>query len=566
MQATLALLFALAAFLPLVGAAAMPSQARTSSPSRPDIIVIQTDDQGAASVRVMPNVRRLLGEEGATFEQALAAIPLESPALATLLSGRYAHGHGPLDERSSPRDLGSAGGFDLLPSWLGQAGYYTAYVGRYLAGYGAREPRAIPAGWDEWYVPVGGFIHRYLGYALNENGALVRYGTGDDAYLTDVLAAKAAAVVARRAAFPQPLFLWVSFLAPRAGLPSAGRLPETPLPATRHQGRFASEALPLPPSFNEHDVSDKPAWVQRRPLLGPGEIARVTQTYRLRLESLLAVDEGVASILSALATAGRLDRAWIVFTSLTGFLSGEHRIPRGKGVPYEEATRVPLLVRGPGVVGGLRLSQPVSAVDLAPSLLDMAGLPPRKGLDGRSLLPLLADPGLRYGRDLLVEGPVRDGPAPAFAALRTPRLAYVEYATGERELYDLARDPSELRSLHADPARAPLVEAFSRRLERLRRCSGSACLVGPALSLFARAVGPCSSLLARATLGGPDARWLRRVAFFLSGRRVAVDSQPPFQVVTRLPAQGGRVRALALLLDGREVTRDRELPPCLGRR
>ena len=150
----------------------------------------------------------------------------------------------------------------------------------------------------------------------------------------------------------------------------------------------------------------------------------------------------------------------------------------------------------------------------------------------------------------------------SFTALRTPRYKYAEYATGERELYDLARDPYELRSLHADPAHQAVRDELARRLARLRSCAGSACRAGPALALSIRVQGDCPRALVQATLAGPDAGAVRRVDFLLAGRRVASDRRPPFRVLTRLQQGAASVRAHALLVDGRELTRDRLLAGC----
>lgn len=513
----------------------------------------------------MPNVRRLLAEQGASFDNAFVSLSLCCPSRATFLTGQYAHGSGVLDNRPPGGGYGRLDGENTLPVWLQRAGYATVHLGKYLNGYGRRDPTGIPPGWSEWHGAVDPSTYRYYGYTLNENGRLVRYGTDTASYQTDVYARKAVEIVTRRAASPKPFFLWVAFLAPHAGGPATGHPPGTPLPAPRHRGRFASEALPAPPSFNEADVSDKPAAIQRLPLLGPKEIAAVTESYRLRLESLLAVDEAVAQIVDALSSSGELGETWIIFTSDNGFFHGEHRVQRGKIRLYEPSIRVPLIVRGPGVTAGLRLSQPVSNVDLAPTIVDIAGATAGRAMDGRSLLPLLRDPSLRYGRDLLIEGPGKDAASRSFTALRTPRYKYAEYATGERELYDLARDLYELYSLHADPGYAALRDELARRLTRLRDCAGSSCLAGPALSLSARVRGGCPRALVRATLAGPDAGSVRKVIFFLDGRRVTADRRSPFRVITRLPAaETATLRALALLSDGREVTRDRPVSGCPG--
>ena len=162
----------------------------------------------------------------------------------------------------------------------------------------------------------------------------------------------------------------------------------------------------------------------------------------------------------------------MIFTSDNGFFHGEHRVAQGKNLPYEPAIRVPLVVRGPGVPAGRRLTKRVANIDLAPTIVDAAEARAGRVMDGRSLLPFFAHPGRPLRRDLLVErGPGED----PYAAIRTGRYLYVEYESGARELYDLDRDPHELRSRHADPAYARVRRDLAERLAHLRTCRGAAC-------------------------------------------------------------------------------------------
>lgn len=173
-------------------------------------------------------------------------------------------------------------------------------------------------------------------------------------------------------------------------------------------------------------------------------------------------------------------------------------MPSGKVLVYEPSIRVPLLVRGLDFPQGRRLRQPVSNVDVAATILDVAGATAGRRLDGRSLVPLLRDPNVSWGRDLLVE---RGPGAGSFAAILTPRYKYVEYGNGDRELYDLAGDPDELDSRHADPAYGETRTELARRLATLRACAGDACRRGPALRLRLRGASPCvqTQALARGT-------------------------------------------------------------------
>ena len=477
MRRTVAAAFVAATAVLLQGAVGEPAPVRAQAAARPNVVVIMTDDQTAASLRVMANVRRLLAERGTTFARSFTVYPQCCPSRASFLTGQYPHNHGVLG--NSP----PAGGYrrldhsNTLPVWLRDAGYYTAHIGKYLNGYGSVDPLEIPSGWSEWRGSVDPSTYRYTGYTLNENGTLTTY----DDYQTDVYAAKAVDIIERRAPLARPFFLSVAFLAPHSGAPADPDDPGagivTPSPAPRHRDAFASEPLPRPPSFNEADVSDKPPGISSRVLLPPERIAAILENYQQELETLLAVDQAVARIVRALRESGELGNTFVIFTSDNGFFHGEHRVAQGKNLPYEPAIRVPLVVRGPGVPAGRRSMKRVANIDLAPTIVDAANARSGHPLDGRSLLPFLADPGRALTRDLLVErGPGED----PYAAIRTGRYLYVEYESGVRELYDLDRDPHELESRHADPAYAGVRRDLAERLAHLRACRGADCRRRPA--------------------------------------------------------------------------------------
>jgi arylsulfatase A-like enzyme len=234
--------------------------------------------------------------------------------------------------------------------------------------------------------------------------------------------------------------------------------------------------LPKPPNFNEADVSDKPAEIRNRPRLTASGVADVQRKYRCELESLRSVDEGVAKVVQALAAKGELSNTLVIYTSDNGYFHGEHRIPGGKGHIYEESIRVPLEMRGPGVPQGVSVSDLVINADLAPTIVDVAGASPGLVMDGRSLIPVVQQPGIEAGRELLVEEPNGSGlPWPSFAAIRTERYLYAEHATGEQELYDLQRDRFELVSRHEDPAYAAVEAQLASHLRKLESCAGSSC-------------------------------------------------------------------------------------------
>ncbi len=246
-----------------------------------------------------------------------------------------------------------------------------------------------------------------------------------------------------------PLFLWVA--------PTEPHLPANP-PA-----RYANAAVNLPPkspAFNEADVSDKPA-NQQFPLLSASQIATIDRD-RLGIgRCLLGVNDGIGELMNALSATGRLNSAHMFFTSDNGYLLGEHRQVK-KGEPYEEPSRLPFMVRWPGVAGRTERNL-ISSVDLSATLCGIAGTTP-PGSDGRNLAPLITT-GAAVRDAAYIEPP---GGGNAWRALRTTRYKYVEYGNGGRELYDLAGDPAELNNVYFSPAYQSTVASLSARLQTLR--------------------------------------------------------------------------------------------------
>ena len=460
----------LAAGLLLPGAPSLEVPATAAAASRPNILVIMTDDQRLDDQRVLSRTQDLLAASGTTFDNSFVSYALCCPSRATFLTGQYPHNHGVL------ANSGPNGGYSRLDSsntvavWLQKAGYYTAHVGKYLNGYGTASPKP-PAGWSRWFGLIDPSTYQYFGYSVSVDGRPVTYGDAAADYQTDVLAAEAERIIRSLAGSSRPFFLSVAPLAPHLEQIRGKSFP--PRPAPRHEGAFADEPLPAAPSYDETDVDDKPAHIRRLPALTPAKEGRALAYHRGRLASLLAVDEMVERLVEALAATGQLDRTVIFFTSDNGFFLGEHRIPDGKYFTYEEAIRVPLIVRGGGFPAGVKVDPLVSNIDLAPTLVALTGAHPRRTMDGRSLLPLALDPQQGRGRTLLVEGFAATRVRPSFKAARGVRWLYVEHATGDLELYDLQADPHQLRSRHTE-ARG-IQKDLARRLDRLRSCAGASC-------------------------------------------------------------------------------------------
>jgi N-acetylglucosamine-6-sulfatase len=534
-----------------------------AAPPRPNIVMIETDDQTLAEMEVLPNVKRLIGDEGVTFDHNFDSFSLCCPSRASFLTGQYSHNNGVRGNKLPEGGFEKLDGTNTLPVWLQQAGYYTVHLGKYLNGYGRRNPLEIPPGWSEWRGSVDPSTYRYYNYTLNENGVLTTYCATPEpsCYQTDVYRDKADEIIRRRAPEATPFFLWVAFLADHSGNPREPDDPPnlaTPVPAPRYKNRFASTPLPQPPNFNEADVSDKPAAIRRRALMTPRQIAGVQKNWQERRETLLAVDDAVVSIIDTLRQTGELDNTLVMFTSDNGFFHGEHRVRNGKVLLYEPSIHLPLMMRWTGnksLPRGVHRTQLAMNVDDAETILDAAGDTARPGRveDGVSLLRYWRDGGLELGRDLLVDNQPGAG---HFDAIRSRNYLYAEYQNGDRELYDLQKDPYELQSQHANPAYDGIKSALSARLHNLVTCAGATCRARPAVRFTAGRRGRCGTVAA--SVSGSN---VASVTFLVAGRRVATDARAPFRTNLRFTKRA-TVRVRVATAFDQVVTADRVVRGC----
>ncbi|MBW8487572.1 sulfatase [Actinomadura sp. PM05-2] len=488
-----ALLVLLAGCLPGSRASGPPPSTAAAKGPKPNFVVVLADDLDSSLMPYLPRVNRLLTAHGTTLDRYYVNLSWCCPSRATLLLGEYAHNTG-IWSNNPPN-----GGFaefqkrgeedSTLATWLESAGYRTGLFGKYLNGYPEQAPGTpatyVPPGWSTWVSPVAGSPFQGFDYTLNENGRLVHRPPSAKTYFTDVLSREAQKFVG--AADERPFF---AYIAPTVPHPPA-------VPAPRHKNLFPGLKAPRDPSYDLADMTGKPAELRRLPRLTAADEKAGDALFRRRVQSMQAVDEMVEALVSTLRTAGRLNDTYLVFTSDNGFHIGSYRLAPGKNTGYENDVRVPFVVRGPGVPPG-RVSHALTGnVDVAPTLADLAGAWTPPLADGRSLRALLHGAPASGRRAYLLEhgtargthpAPAYDGPGvpphpytpatrdeaylPAFAGLRTERYLYLEYVTGERELYDMAADPYQLRNLAAaDPAASRL----SALLAALRACAGAAC-------------------------------------------------------------------------------------------
>ena len=478
---------------------------------KPNIIFILVDDLDASGYAFMPKLKALVTDQGVTFSNYFVSVSQCCPSRATTLRGQYAHNTKVLDNTMP------TGGYQrfmlegeeqsTVAVWLQSAGYSTMLAGKYLNFYPLKtDPWHVPPGWSEWYSPIQGLPYSEYNYTLNENGRKVAYGNQPQDYGMDVYVGKTVDFIQRSAKANRPFFVYLA--------PYAPHMPYTPAP--RHASLYPELKAPRTPNFNEADVSDKPAYIREQPLIPQETIDLIDEIYRLRTQSLQAVDEGVEAIVNALKASGQLNNTYIFFTSDNGFHLGNHRQKFGKISPYEEEMRVEMVVRGPGVPAGVTLDHLSGNVDLAQTWAELAGAQVPDFCDGRSLVPLLqlkppaldqwrqaflyehgtvqgedlgwleptaevAYPGLLEPQEKTGAGEASASPgnqnatdAPPYRGMRLQNLSYVEYSTGEIELYDLKTDPFQLQNL-ASTADPNLLAELSTRLKTMANCVGADC-------------------------------------------------------------------------------------------
>jgi arylsulfatase A-like enzyme len=446
------------------------STAPTASPSthrppaRPNILIVLTDDQRAGTLDVMPKTRRIFAGGGTLYLNGFVTTPLCCPSRATILSGRYDHNNGVLGNGDALRlDQDTT-----IERYLQDAGYRTGIVGKFLNTWPLDQN---PPHWDSFDI----FNNGYFNTLWNLQGKQATVSQ----YATSFISDHAVRFLRQSESDDeQPWFLYVATSAPHD--------PWIPEP------KYANAPVPpfvRNPAMLEADISDKPPWVQDAVKLTPADIAR-NRADQLRTQ--MSVDDMVGRIFRVLRQLGEDRNTLAFFLSDNGFLWGEHQVAgdrseqettvtkiTGKRLPYTQSIHVPFLVRWPGHVrSGVQDPRFVANVDIAPTIMDAAGLSPPASvpMDGRSLLsgPTRREMFLEYFLDPIY--PV----IPSWASIRTTTRQYVEYydPSGRvifREYYDLARDPFQLNNLFGDASASddPHVAGLSRQLRADLRCVGT---------------------------------------------------------------------------------------------
>lgn len=435
---------------------------------QPNVLVILTDDMrwdamSCAGNRLLatPNIDRL-AKEGVRFANVFVTTSLCSPSRASLLSGRYARQHGVQNNFTEfPVDLPG------YPRRLQQAGYETAYIGKWHMGEDNDE---IRPGFDHWFSHRG--QGNYFDNEFNNDGTRQRI----PGYYTTVVTDHAIAWLKQR--HPHPFMLVLGHKAPHGG-------PIQPEPRFEHA--LDQVSITRPRNADDYAAPGKPSWLKESfptwhglggPLYGQKDYDRFVRAY---LATLLSVDESVGRIYQTLRDSGQLDNTVIVFTSDNGFVLGEHgRVD--KRTMYEESLRIPLLVRYPPLARpGTVVSNMVLSLDLAPSLVDLAHAKPLRQISGQSWKPLLEGKKVKWRDAFLYEYNFeRQFPyTPNVRGVRTAEWKYIHYPHGDgspdrftAELYHHSVDPLEQHNLIDDPRCQQVSRQLARRLEKLSQQIG----------------------------------------------------------------------------------------------
>jgi arylsulfatase A-like enzyme len=465
-------LIALARVLAVVGAAGLLASVLTVTPSvghprppakpaavqsPPNIVVVLTDDMRADELRFLPAVRRLQ-RSGVTFTRAVSADSLCCPARATLLTGKLAHNH--LTIGNSPATHGGYQVFaenndisNLLPQWLHDGGYRTAWIGKYLNGF-ATDGNVDQPDWNYFAAAVSP-IYNYWRNAFAINGKIHHSPGYRERYTRQLLLQQIRAWAPGR----RPFFVLYSTLAPHKAWSSAGARP--PGDQRAHED-FDTSRLVVRPSVGETDLSDKPRWLQEYVENRGGPEPYPTSLEKHRVQALLSVNDTVGDLVATLRDQHELDRTVVIFTSDNGFMLREHDLI-DKNKAYEESVHVPLVVTGPAFRGGTSVDPTVSLADVTATILRSAGIAGRHGGDGVPLQRVVADPASFERRPIEIEGSAAEyaggGTIPTdpigrfYTGAVWGPYSLVHYRTGDWEFYDRSVDPWQLANSYvAHPA------------------------------------------------------------------------------------------------------------------
>jgi arylsulfatase A-like enzyme len=459
--------------------------------AQPNIVLVYSDDVDCESLfgqfpeqdsaKIQFENLKEMATQGIRFSNFHVTTPVCGPSRACLYSGQYAHRNQcRVNDPTSIRSLGFTGGYSTfdpeneLATWMKQAGYTTSHVGKYLhRGFnpdyenGITWKDIIPTGWDTFDLSLGSRYVNFPSYHKDQDKFIQDSGME---YRTDWDVRHSIDVIQKyaRGERSKPLMLCWSPVA--AHIPAAG----APMNADRHAKMYSDANIP---EFNKRLNAVSKNQIDEMKLAEAPDLQRQayeTEVYRDRLRAIKALDEGIGALRFELKKQGMLKNTIFIFTSDHGFRFSQHR-HYGKRLPYDRITKVPFFVTGPGVPKDRKCDTLLANIDIAPTLVEIAGGQRPDSCDGKSFAQLILNPDAdvnlgRYG--ILIENwgqaVSHNSVLPAtYSSLRTHHHIYTEWATGGREFFDLDTDPQQMvnryRELNSDQQ-----QQLSAAMRRLR--------------------------------------------------------------------------------------------------